>query len=123
MFVEVVVLAISVLNIIVVSTLLIVMMKYLKANNISNAAPDGRAEQHYDDLLDRIKRIEQDNPSKVLAKFENQDLKIINEGTNRIKSAVKKLREGSSLDTVRKEFGYSRSEIGLIMASAGLKSE
>lgn len=123
MFVEVVVLTISVLNIIVVSTLLIVVVKYLKANNNSNAASGDGAEQYYDDLLERIKRIEKENPSKVLAKFENQDLNIINAGTNRIKSAVKRLREGSPPDRVRQEFGYSRSEIGIIMASAGLKSE
>lgn len=123
MFVEVAVLTISVLNILVVSTLLIVLMKYLKANNNSNAASGDGAEQYYDDLLERIKRIEKENPSKVLAKFENQDLNIINAGTNRIKSAVKRLREGSPPDRVRQEFGYSRSEIGIIMASAGLKSE
>lgn len=123
MFVEVAVLTISVLNILVVSTLLIVLMKYLKANNNSNVASEDRAEQYYDDLLERINRIEKENPSKVLAKFENQDLNIINAGTNRIESAVKRLREGNSPDKVRQEFGYSRSEIGIIMASAGLKSE
>ena len=123
MFVEVAVLTISVLNIIVVSTLLFVFMKYFKANNNSTTVSDDRAERYYDDLMERIKRIEKENPSKVLAKFENQDLNIINAGTNRIKSAVKRLREGSPPDKVRKEFGYSRSEIGIIKASAGLKSE
>ncbi len=123
MFVEVAVLTISVLNIVVVSTLLIVLMRYLKANKNSYAASDDRAEQYYGDLLERIKRIEKENPSKVLAKFESRDLNIINAGTNRIKSAVKRLREGSLPDEVRREFGYSHSEIGIIMASAGLKSE
>ncbi len=123
MFVEVIVAAISLINLIIVSVLMYSVIKRLEAFKYGAENTDGRAERYYHDLLERIRRIEEDYPAQALAIVEEPVLDTAGAGTNRIKSAVKKIREGDTPEDVRREFGYSRSEIGIILASAGLSTE
>jgi hypothetical protein len=77
---------------------------------------------YYSDLLERIQRIERNNPVQAAAEMESRDPVNPEPADNRIKSVTERLRDGGDPDQLRKEHGYSRSEMGLLLASAGLAS-
>ncbi|UCC78311.1 MAG: hypothetical protein JSW64_08465 [Candidatus Zixiibacteriota bacterium] len=73
-----------------------------------------------DDLLERIQRIEKNYPDQAIAAPESYMPQNGHSGAIRAKSVMEKLRNGENPDQVRKDHGYSRSEMGLILAAAGL---
>ncbi len=77
-------------------------------------------DRYFDDLLERIQRIERNHPVQAVANLESYIPEMSGSGANRIKSVVEKLRNGGNPDEVRREHGYSGSEMGLILAAAGL---
>lgn len=70
------------------------------------------------DISDRIKRIEQlfltshENNAKLKPLISTPPEK------NRIESAMRRLQDGYAPDEVGREYGYSRSEMGIIAATA-----
>ena len=77
-------------------------------------------DRYFNDLLERIQRIEWNNPVQVSANYEMSKPAQPDPGINRINSVIQKIQNGMDPDEIRKENGYSKSEMGLILATAGL---
>jgi|GEM_PF-6973614 len=117
---DILILAVSSFNLMVASALLYFLVKnHAALRNLSN-----EKYKHFDryigDLLERIQRVERNHPVQAMANIDICDRDRLDPGMNRIESVLEKLRDGGHLDEIRREHGYSRSEMGLIMASAGL---
>lgn len=78
---------------------------------------------YFDDLLERIQRVEKDHPVYAIANLEKNIPQDDSSGANRVKSVLEKLRNGENPNSVRKEHGYSGSEMSLILAAAGLSGD
>jgi len=116
---DILILAVSFFNLIVASTLLYFLIKnYGAVRNLSNEKYK-HLDRYFSDLLERIQRIERNHPVQAMANIDTGHREHLDSGSNRIKSVLEKLRDGSNPDEVRREHGYSKSEMGLIMASAG----
>jgi len=116
---DIIILAVSFFNLIAASALLYFLIKnYGALRNLSNEKYK-HLDRYFGDLLERIQRIERNHPVQAMANIDAGNRKHLDSGSNRIKSVLEKLRDGSSPDEVRREHGYSKSEMGLIMASAG----
>ena len=77
-------------------------------------------DRYLGDLLERIQRIEKNHPVQAVASFEDCIPEQSGCDTNRIKSTMEELHCGNDPDEIRREYGYSGSEMGLILAAAGL---
>lgn len=120
MYYSILILAISLINLVMVSALLYGFMKNSKALRDFSGERYRHLDAYFNDMLERIQRIEGDHPVQALAKFDSPDRKVTNPVPNRIKSAIEKIREGADPEEIRREHGYSGSEMGIIMATAGL---
>jgi hypothetical protein len=117
---DILILAVSSFNLMVASALLYFLVKNHGAlKDLSNERYK-YFDRYIGDLLERIQRIERNHPVQAMANIDMNERERPDKGLNRIESVLEKLREGSHPDEVRKEHGYSKSEMGLIMASAGL---
>lgn len=116
------VLAISALNLLVVSGMFLLLL--YDSRNRSKATAEDRQSlyQLQSKLLEKIKIIEQLHfpPSVSEQKFDSTAAP--GPGENRIKAAVDRLNSGIAPDIVGRECGYSGSEMGIILASARLNN-
>ena len=111
------ILAVSFFNL--MATLLILYFIARNYGAIKNLSDESY--QHFDryhgDLLERLRKMEETFPGQTTGNISRDS---IDSCRNRIKSAVEKLQRGDNPDRVRGEYGYSKSEMGLLMATAGL---
>jgi hypothetical protein len=116
------VLSISILNLLVVSGMFLLFWRDAKKRE-STAAEDRQSLYLLQlKLMEKIKGIERENPPRSAGKWESDPVAAPRPGRNRIKTAIDKLNSGITADIVGRECGYSRSEMGIILASAMLNS-
>lgn len=116
------VLAISALNLLVVSGMFLLLLYDSKNRSKATAEDRQSLYQLQSKLLEKIKIIEQLHfpPSASEQKFDSTAAP--GPGKNRIKAALDRLDSGIAPDIVGRECGYSRSEMGIILASARLNN-
>lgn len=117
-----VVLAISALNLLAVSGMFILLL-YDSRNRGKASAEDRQSlYQLQSKLLEKIKIIEQLHFPSSVSKQKFDSSAAPGPGENRIEAALDKLNTGIAPDIVGRECGYSRSEMGIILASARLNN-
>ena len=112
--------AIPFLNLIAVAVLLYFLTNNYRIVKSSKNENSRLSDRYYEDLLERIQRIERNHQAQATTAPDSRDSDSAATDANRIKSALTSLRNGSNPEKVRREHGYSGSEMGLIMASASL---
>ncbi len=117
-----VVLAISALNLLVVSGMFLLLRHDAKNREKTTAEDRQSLYLLQSKLLERMKGIEQVRPPLSVSEQKFDPLAAPGPGRNRIKAAMGKLNSGIAPDIVGRECGYSRSEMGIILASAKLNS-
>jgi hypothetical protein len=117
---DILVLAVSFFNLIVALALLYFLAKNHGAIRDLSNEKYKHLDRYFGDLLERIQRIERNHPVQAMANIGAGARERLEPGSNRIKYVLEKLRHGNHPDEVCREYGYSKSERGLIMASAGL---
>lgn len=117
------VLMISALNLLVVSGMFLLFWR--DAKNRERTAAEDRQSLYLlqSKLLEKIKGIERAHPSRPPGEWKSDPVAAPGPGQNRIKTAIDKLNSGVTPDIVGRECGYSRSEMGIILASANLNSK
>ena len=117
-----VVLAISALNLLIVSGMFLLLRHDAKNREKTTAEDRQSLYLLQSKLLERIKGIEQVHPPLSESEQKFDPVAAPGPGRNRIKAATDKLNSGIAPDIVGRECGYSRSEMGIILASAKLNS-
>lgn len=117
---NILILAMAFLNFMVGLALLYFLIRNFGAVRELSNEKHKHLDRYFDDLLERIQRIEKNHPVQAVANLESCIPELRDSGVNRIKSVVEKLRNGGNPDEVRREYGYSGSEMGLILAVSGL---
>jgi hypothetical protein len=114
------VLTISALNLLVVSGMFFFFRR--DAKNRDRTAAEDRQSLYLlqSKLLEKIKGIEGAHQPRSAGQWKSDPVAAPGPGQNRIKTAIDKLNSGIAPDMVGRECGYSRSEMGIILASATL---
>lgn len=113
-----VVLAISVLNLLVVSGMFLLLFHDSKKRGKTAAEDRQSLYLLQSKLLEKLKGIEQARSPLSPGERGFDPIAAPGPGKNRIKAAIDKLNSGIAPDIVGRECGYSRSEMGIIRASA-----
>ncbi|UCE67794.1 MAG: hypothetical protein JSU85_07255 [Candidatus Zixiibacteriota bacterium] len=117
---NILILAVAFFNFMVGAALLYFLVGNFRAVRKTSSEKHRNLDRYFDDLLERIQRLEKNYPVQAVANLESYIPGMNGSGVNRIKSVVEILRNGGNPDEVRREYGYSGSEMGLILAAAGL---
>lgn len=116
------VLAISALNLLIISGMFLLLL-YDSRNRGKATAEDRQSlYQLQSKLLEKIKIIEQLHFPPSVNEQKSDHIAAPGPSENRIKAAKERLNSGIAPDIVGRECGYSRSEMGIILASARLNS-
>jgi hypothetical protein len=116
------VLAISALNLLVISGMFLLLL-YDSRNRGKATAEDRQSSYLFQSkLLEKMKGIEQAHLSLSVNEQKSDHVAAPGPSENRIKAAKDRLNSGIAPDIVGRECGYSGSEMGIILASAGLNS-
>lgn len=116
------VLTISALNLLVVSGMFFLFWRNAKKRERTTAGDRQSLYLLQSKLLEKIKGIEQAHPPLPAGEWRSDPVAVSAPGQNRIKTAIDKLNSGITPDIVGRECGYSRSEMGILLASATLNS-
>lgn len=115
-------LAISALNLLVVSGMFLLLRHDAKNRERTTAEDRQSLYLLQSKLLEKIRGIEQARPPLSASEREFDPVCAPASSRNRIKTAIDKLNSGIAADVVGRECGYSMSEMGIILASATLNS-
>ena len=108
---------IVVLNLIVISMMFLLLWREMKRRDGYNSAGTDQARSMNNVILEKIGKLDKRIDEQIHEK-PRFAMPGSNTPENRIKTALEKLNRGISPDVVCRELGYSRSEIGILLASA-----
>ena len=116
-------LTITILNLALSLGIIYFLLHYLRIAGQSPDLEPAREDPRIEDVLQRLAKIEDYLHSLDFSGGRPESHSNENRNRNRIKSAVISLQNGEDPEEVGREYGYSRSEMGILLATAGLYSE
>ncbi|MEE9554259.1 MAG: hypothetical protein V3W18_08180 [candidate division Zixibacteria bacterium] len=108
---------IATLNLIVVFMMFLLLGKELRKRDNHNSADTENFRSANNAILEKIGKLEKQIGEQIQEKPRFAEREV-NTPANRVKTALEKLNSGISPDLVCRDLGYSRSEMGILLASA-----
>jgi len=117
MFSSTLTLIVALLNLIVISGMLYLILKEIRGQKQVESKPEPSRDISDLEIIERLAKLERSSREQIEPNEPAAPKPDASLPANRISVAMEKLNRGMSAEQVGKDLGYSRSEMGIILAS------